>query len=959
MINYEEELNGAQLDAVRYLDGPSLVIAGAGSGKTRVLTYKIAYLLEHGYEPWSILALTFTNKAAGEMKERIAARVGERAASMLWMGTFHSVFSKILRRESHHIGYDPQFTIYDQSDSRSLVKSIIKEMQLDDKVYKPNAVAERISAAKSSLVSPSDYENDGGLRGDDVRARIPSVYEIYKRYAERCRLANAMDFDDLLVNTYRLFKEHPDVCRQYVERFRYVLVDEYQDTNYVQGCIVWQLTQERRSICVVGDDAQSIYSFRGANIGNILGFTERYAGARIFKLEQNYRSTKMIVNAANSLISRNQEQIRKTVFSDRGEGEPLALYSAYSDFEEGEIVANKIAALRRSEGLGYSDFAILYRTNAQSRIFEEAFRKRSFPYRIFGGLSFYQRKEIKDVIAYFRLICNRKDEEAFKRIINYPARGIGDKSVLKVKERAMANNTSLWDVLLDPVGCGLDVNKGTLSKLQNFASMIENFSLLSNEKNAIEVARAVMKDSGIRDDIYNDNSVEGKARQENIEELMNGIQDFVDVRREEGNTNDKLVDFLSEVSLMSDLDNDDDGDGERITLMTIHSAKGLEFRTVFIVGLEEELFPNQCAQSSLRELEEERRLFYVAITRAKDHCVLSFAKSRYKYGQFNFCEPSRFINEIDKRYIAMQGGVQKGTQSSLRGGSLFGRTNSAASQWRETSGSLRSSREHDASRSDTATSRMYNEGKMHITDNKRVINASAFMQNIEKALRDSDYQSVKHYFTDEGYGMIDTLSRYGRITVVGSQEYTFLKFGNQVICRDINMQFDFRNHASFNRNVVFRFNDDSKKVESIAFRLSAITEQDIVGKSKWSKESRMVLINFLEDYQTAYALKRYDYLESIFSDDALIIVGHVVEKPETDMTDRKELNLPTKEVELLKMNKNQYFEIDLYPFWDDKAIVEIELNDENQDIELPKQLKLIREVTDDPNYKNSSLANIK
>ncbi|MBQ5752161.1 MAG: UvrD-helicase domain-containing protein [Bacteroidaceae bacterium] len=684
MINYEDELNREQLEAVRYLDGPSLVIAGAGSGKTRVLTYKIAYLLENGYEPWSILALTFTNKAAGEMKERIAARVGERAASMLWMGTFHSVFSKILRREAHLLGYNPQFTIYDQSDSRSLVKSIIKEMQLDDKLYKPNAVAERISSAKSRLISPSDYEHDQGLRGDDVRARIPSLYEIYKVYAERCRLANAMDFDDLLVNTYRLFKENPDVLQQYVDRFRYVLVDEFQDTNYVQGCIVWQLTQARKAVCVVGDDAQSIYSFRGANIGNILGFTERYGGARIFKLEQNYRSTKMIVNAANSLIAKNSEQIKKNVYSERGNGTPLVLCSAYSDLEESEIVANNIAALRRAEGLSFSDFAVLYRTNAQSRVFEEAFRKRSFPYRIFGGLSFYQRKEVKDIIAYFRLICNKDDEEAFKRIINFPARGIGDKTVQKVKEAALANSMSLWQALQTPFGVVLDVNKGTMAKLQGFVSMIDNLSVMAEEKSAIEVARAVMRESGLRDELYRDNSVEGKARQENAEELMSAIQDFVDVCREEGNENDKLVHFLSEVSLMSDLESDDAGDGERITLMTVHSAKGLEFKTVFVVGLEEELFPNQCAQSSLRELEEERRLLYVAITRAKDHCFLTFAKSRYKFGQFTYCEPSRFINEISPAYMAMQGGVQRAAQQqgTVRGGGLFGRTNSYGSQQR-------------------------------------------------------------------------------------------------------------------------------------------------------------------------------------------------------------------------------------------------------------------------------------
>ena len=680
MINYEDELNGAQLDAVRYLDGPSLVIAGAGSGKTRVLTYKIAYLLENGFEPWSILALTFTNKAANEMKERIAARVGQRAASMLWMGTFHSVFSKILRREAHHIGYDPQFTIYDQSDSRSLVKSIIKDMQLDDKLYKPNAVAERISSAKSNLISPSDYENDQGLRSDDKKARIPAVYEIYNRYAERCRLANAMDFDDLLVNTYRLFKDFPDVRRQYVERFRYVLVDEFQDTNYVQACIVWQLTQERKAVCVVGDDAQSIYSFRGANIGNILGFAERYGGAEIFKLEQNYRSTRMIVNAANSLIAKNSEQIKKNVYSERGEGTPLELYPAYSDLEEVEIVANRIADLRRREGLKFGDFAILYRTNAQSRVFEEAFRRRAFPYRIFGGLSFYQRKEVKDVIAYFRLICNKDDEEAFKRIINYPARGIGDKTLQKVKDLAIERGMSLWQVLADPFLCGLDVNKGTLGKLMQFTGMIEGFSRLAEKQDALEVARAVVKDSGLREELYRDMSVEGKSRQENLEALMAAIEDFVEMHLEEGNDQNGLADFLSEVSLMSDIEeNDKENDGDRITLMTVHSAKGLEFPVVFVVGLEEDLFPNSGARESLREMEEERRLLYVAITRAKDHCVLSFAKSRYKFGQFGFCEPSCFIKEINPAYIVMPNGgsVQhRPQQQSPRSGGMFGATNS-------------------------------------------------------------------------------------------------------------------------------------------------------------------------------------------------------------------------------------------------------------------------------------------
>ena len=776
MIDYEYELNPAQLDAVRYCDGPSLVIAGAGSGKTRVLTYKIAYLLENGFEPWSILALTFTNKAAGEMKERIATKVGERAASMLWMGTFHSVFSKILRREAHLLGFTPQFTIYDQSDSRSLVKSIIKEMGLDEKVYKPNVVAERISGAKSALVSPRDYENSTGLRGDDVRARIPSTYEVYKRYDERCRLANAMDFDDLLVNTYRLFKEHPEVLQQYVERFRYVLVDEFQDTNYVQGCIVWQLTEARRAICVVGDDAQSIYSFRGANIGNILGFTERYKGAKIFKLEQNYRSTKMIVNAANSLIERNSEQIKKTVYSERGDGEPLALYSAYSDFEEGEIVANKISELRRREGLAFSDFAILYRTNAQSRIFEEAFRKRSFPYRIFGGLSFYQRKEIKDVIAYFRLICNKDDEEAFKRIINYPARGIGDKTIQKVKEYAMENGMSLWDAIANPLAAALDLSKGTMTKLQAFVAMVDEFAVMAASKNALEVARAVLLKSGITAEMSRDNTVEGKARQENIEELINGIADFVDIRMQEGNPNAGLIDFLSEVSLMSDLDSDGEENNDCITLMTIHSAKGLEFPTVFIVGLEEELFPNQNAQCSLREMEEERRLFYVAITRAKDHCVLSFAKSRYRYGQFGFCEPSRFIKEINPHYIAMQGGVQaprpQQQNTSFRQGGMFGRTNTGYSQ----------------RTSSFATERpVQTAPRVEETPAKRVISASAFIEKPANLRRMSDvardFYAPKSNHAALSVGMIVQHDRFGVGEVsategVGENAKATIKFQN-------------------------------------------------------------------------------------------------------------------------------------------------------------------------------------
>ncbi len=654
-INYEKELNPSQLAAVKYCDGPSLVIAGAGSGKTRVLTYKISYLLDHGYEPWSILALTFTNKAAKEMRERIARQVGEEKARMLWMNTFHSIFAKILRREAAYIGYEPNYTIYDQSDSKSLVRTIIKEMQLDEKLYKPNTIVERISSAKSNMITPAEYARSADRMNGDQRSRIPSTYEIYRRYCERCRQANAMDFDDLLINTYRLFDEHPEVLAKYAERFKYVLVDEFQDTNYVQGCIVWQLTQSRRRVCVVGDDAQSIYSFRGANIDNILGFTKRYSETKVFKLEQNYRSTQNIVNAANSLIAKNNEQIRKNVYSELSIGEPLMLYQAYSDIEESEIVANRINNLRREEGLAYSDFAILYRTNAQSRTFEEALRKRSIPYRIYGGLSFYQRKEIKDVIAYFRLICNPHDEEALKRIINYPTRGIGDTTMKHIYEAAINAGVSLWTALCNPAEYQLEVNKGTLSKLQAFAEMINGFIASAAEKNAYEIAAEVIRNSGISAEIFGDNTVEGKSRQENINELMNGIKGFISNREEEGNSDVALHDFLAEVSLMSDQDKLEDDNGEKITLMTIHSAKGLEFNSVFIVGVEEDLLPSSMAQSSMRELEEERRLFYVAITRAKEHCTLTFSKSRYRYGSFDFCEPSRFLKEIDRAYIRMAG----------------------------------------------------------------------------------------------------------------------------------------------------------------------------------------------------------------------------------------------------------------------------------------------------------------
>ena len=655
--NYLDELNDSQRAAVLYNEGPSLVIAGAGSGKTRVLTYKIAHLLDLGYEPWSILALTFTNKAAREMKERIARKVGERAR-YLWMGTFHSIFSRILRIEAQTIGFTSNFTIYDSSDSKSLLKSIIKEMQLDDKTYKPGTIQSRISNAKNHLVLPDAYASNPEVIRADADAKIPSTHAIYRRYWERCRQSDAMDFDDLLVYTYILFRDHPEIRQKYADQFRYVLVDEYQDTNFAQHSIVLQLTEQNQRVCVVGDDAQSIYSFRGANIENILKFTKVYKGAKLFKLEQNYRSTQTIVRAANSLIEKNREQIRKEVFSEKAQGEPIGVFNAYSDVEEGEIIVNKIKQLHLRENYSYNDFAVLYRTNAQSRIFEEAFRKRGFPYKIYGGLSFYQRKEIKDVIAYFRLAVNPNDEEAFKRIINYPARGIGDTTLNKIVGAAVLHGVSLWTVLCEPLAYGLTINKGTHSKLQGFRELMELFICDVQEKDAYEVGSAIVRQSGIMNEIYQDRTPENLSRQENIEELVNGMHDFCATRREEGNEHVSLTDYLSEVSLLTDQDSDKEGDGEKITLMTIHSAKGLEFKNVFVVGLEENLFPSPMSMDSVRGLEEERRLFYVAITRAEEHCYLSFAKSRFRFGKTELSSPSRFLKDIDVRFLSLPQGEQ-------------------------------------------------------------------------------------------------------------------------------------------------------------------------------------------------------------------------------------------------------------------------------------------------------------
>ena len=653
MPDYIEELNEGQRNAVLYNDGPSLVIAGAGSGKTRVLTYKIAYLLENGYQPWNILALTFTNKAAREMKERIARQVGPERARHLWMGTFHSIFLRILHVEAGHIGFTSQFTIYDTADSKSLIRSIIKEMGLDEKVYKPGMVQARISNAKNHLVSPAGYANNKEAYEGDRAAKVPALRDIYQRYWERCRQADAMDFDDLLFYTFLLFRDHPEVLARYQDQFRYILVDEYQDTNFTQHSIVLQLAKNHQHVCVVGDDAQSIYSFRGADIDNILYFTKVYPDTKVFKLEQNYRSTQTIVRAANSLIEKNQWQIRKEVFSEKEKGEAIGVYQAYSDVEEGDIVVNKIAELRREKRYAYSDFAILYRTNAQSRIFEEAMRKRSMPYRIYGGLSFYQRKEIKDVIAYFRLIVNPNDEEAFKRIINYPARGIGDTTVGKIIAAATGHNVSLWTVLCEPLAYGLNFNKGTVGKLQAFRELISAFITDAAEKNAYEIGADIIRQSGIINDVCQDNSPENLSRKENIEELVNGMSDFCAQRQEEGKPNVLLGDFLSEVSLLTDQDSDKDGDDEKITLMTVHSAKGLEFKNVFVVGMEENLFPSGMVGDSPRALEEERRLFYVAITRAEEHCFLSYAKTRFRYGKMEFGSPSRFLKDIDIRFLRL------------------------------------------------------------------------------------------------------------------------------------------------------------------------------------------------------------------------------------------------------------------------------------------------------------------
>lgn len=653
--NYLDLLNDQQRDAVVYKDGPSLVIAGAGSGKTRVLTYKIVDLLRSGYEPWRILALTFTNKAAREMKDRIRDVVGEKVASRLKMGTFHSVFLRILRQHAEEIGFKPSFTIYDTADSRSLLKSIIKDLGLDEKIYKPATIHSIISNAKNALVSADQYVEDSDNMAADRKAKRPMTGRIFQLYTERCKRADAMDFDDILVYMNILLRDFPDIRRHYQEFFRYILVDEYQDTNFAQHLIISQLAAQHKHLCVVGDDAQSIYSFRGANISNILNMEKRYPGLKIFKLERNYRSTQNIINAAGSLIDKNTRQMKKNVYSENAEGEPVKVMSTYSDIEEAYLVANMISRQRLSSHDSYEDYAVLYRTNAQSRALEESLRKRNIAYRIYGGLSFYQRKEIKDAVCYFRLAINPDDDEALRRIINYPARGIGETTMKKLMAAASASNVSIWQVLQNPEDHDLGVNAGTLKKLTAFRDMVAEF-IDDNAKgsDAYELGRLIYNRSGILSVLNHDNTPESISKQENLKELLSGLKDFVDSRVEEGDERIGMQSFLSEVMLATDQDTRDDENGEKVTLMTCHAAKGLEFKHVYVVGVEEELFPSAMAMNSTEEVEEERRLLYVAMTRAKETCVLTYAKTRFRNGQTVQTRASRFLSELGRKFVKME-----------------------------------------------------------------------------------------------------------------------------------------------------------------------------------------------------------------------------------------------------------------------------------------------------------------
>ncbi len=650
-------LNEAQRKAVEHTNGPSMVIAGAGSGKTRVLTFKVAHLLNQGVDPFNILALTFTNKAAREMKERILKLVGNKDARNVWAGTFHSIFARILRVEGNLLGFPSNFSIYDTEDSKRLIRNILKEMGLDPKVYNQNYVMNRISAAKTNLITPQMYNSNSEVTGSDAIAGKPKIGEIYVKYAGRLKSADAMDFDDLLFNTYILLRDFPDVLYKYQKRFKYILVDEYQDTNHVQYMIVKSLAADNENICVVGDDAQSIYAFRGANIQNILNFKKDYPDLNIFKLEQNYRSTKNIVNAANSIIENNKDQIKKTIWTDNDEGKQIAMIRAASDTEEGILVADSIFREKMNQQLPNSDFAILYRTNAQSRSFEEALRKLNIPYRIYGGLSFYKRKEIKDLLGYFRMVINNKDEEALQRIINYPARGIGQTTMEKVTIRASELGISLWEVIENPAKCGLQVNAGTITRLGQFVTTVKSFNVQLKTKNAYDLGKQIASSSGILKDLYEDKTPEGLSRYENIEELLNAIKDFTE-QEIEANEDGEIVSpirtldqFMEDIALLTDADEKDKDDNNHVSLMTVHAAKGLEFPFVYVVGMEENLFPSIMSLNSRADLEEERRLFYVALTRAEKHATVSYAETRYKWGNLTPCEPSRFIEEIDDKYI--------------------------------------------------------------------------------------------------------------------------------------------------------------------------------------------------------------------------------------------------------------------------------------------------------------------
>lgn len=663
MDDFLSKLNPQQRDAVTWCDGPQLVIAGAGSGKTRVLTYKIVYLLAHGYEPWRIMALTFTNKAAREMRERIEALVGHNVASRLWMGTFHSIFARILRCHADRLGFRPSFTIYDASDSKSLIKSIIRDMKLDEKIYKPSSVQCAISMAKNALMSPAMYAADNDLMTADRNARRPATVDIYRAYRQRCKIADAMDFDDLLYYTNVLMKENPDILNHYRDFFRYVLVDEYQDTNFAQHCIVTELCEKTDALTMVGDDAQSIYSFRGANIQNILNLEKAYPNLRIFKLEQNYRSTQTIVEAANTLIDKNRRQLRKHVFSENAVGDRIEVVNCYSEYEEAGMVAERIMRRKMRTGDSLDEFAILYRTNAQSRRLEEALRKRNIPYRIYGGLSFYQRKEVKDAISYFRMAVNPDDEEALRRIINYPARGIGETTVKKLVHAAIENNTSIWQLLVYPDKYVLDVNRGTARKLEAFRDLILDFVAMNDRgDDAATIAAAIISRTGMLTSLISDNTPENMSKQENLNEILNNVQEFVADRREEGDGEHvSMSDFIAEVSLLTDQDEKEEQiEQPKVTMMTAHAAKGLEFNNIIIVGVEDGLFPSIMSQDSIAQIEEERRLLYVAITRARNFCMMSYASSRIRNGQMGPSRPSPFLRDIDPRYLKLMQGTQIG-----------------------------------------------------------------------------------------------------------------------------------------------------------------------------------------------------------------------------------------------------------------------------------------------------------